>query len=705
MSLKECLEANVPDLDSTIKEYILNVLTENAGMFESALDVEEAVGPLLLSCNVNMDFSIVKLCQEIVELLKKNVNASLPLAGKLLAPVHLASLHSESNSTPAFPSTLKCPPRSMSQPDVKKLEKVEKKLLLKQEKRESKGLCRPHSTGELTASVSHRINRREENSEARGQNLTRDINVESIDVSYGNKRLLVNADLRMYKGKRYGLVGRNGVGKTTLLRMISSGNIQLPSHMRILHVEQEVEGDDTLVIDSVLQADTRRQKLLQEEGRIREGMGSTSDKSADQLSVRLQEVYEELQAIEADKAFARAAGILFGLGFDSESQKRPTKEYSGGWRMRVALARALFVRPDLLLLDEPTNMLDMKTVLWLENYLLTWPTILCVVSHDREFLNNVATEIIYMHNLRLEYYNGNYDQFEKTKTELLANQQREYEAQKMHRAHVQEFIDRFRYNAKRASLVQSKIKMLEKLPELLPVEVDPPVVIKFPPCDSLNPPIIQLENVSFHYAKERPVLRNVNFSASMESRICLVGDNGSGKTTFLKLIVGMLDPVKGERRLHRLLKVAYFTQHHVDQLVMDVNPVELIQQRYPGTKYEECRSALGRFGITGDLALQRISTLSGGQKSRLAFSLLSVMKPNFLILDEPTNHLDIETVDALGEALRQFGGGVIVVTHEERLIKMVCKELLIIRDGIVTQLEGGIEEYKACIQKELAKLI
>ncbi|KHJ43114.1 ABC transporter, ATP-binding protein [Trichuris suis] len=282
-----------------------------------------------------------------------------------------------------------------------------------------------------------------------------------------------------------------------------------------------------------------------------------------------------------------------------------------------------------------------------------------------------------MHNLRLEYYNGNYDQFEKTKTELLANQQREYEAQKMHRAHVQEFIDRFRYNAKRASLVQSKIKMLEKL---------------FPPCDSLNPPIIQLENVSFHYAKERPVLRNV-------------GDNGSGKTTFLKLIVGMLDPVKGERRLHRLLKVAYFTQHHVDQLVMDVNPVELIQQRYPGTKYEECRSALGRFGITGDLALQRISTLSGGQKSRLAFSLLSVMKPNFLILDEPTNHLDIETVDALGEALRQFGGGVIVVTHEERLIKMVCKELLIIRDGIVTQLEGGIEEYKACIQKELAKLI
>uniref|UniRef100_A0A5S6QQ74 ABC transporter domain-containing protein n=1 Tax=Trichuris muris TaxID=70415 RepID=A0A5S6QQ74_TRIMR len=276
MSLKECLESNVPDLDTPIKEYILNILTENADLFESAMDVEDAIGPLLQSCNLAVNFSVAKLCEEIVALLGKNSSPSLPSVGKLLAPVHLASLHSESVPMPTLANMTNC--SSRSSPDVKKLEKVEKKLLQKQEKRGNKGLCRPHSTGEITASVSHRINRREENSEIRGQNLTRDVNVESIDVSYGNKKLLVNADLRLYKGKRYGLVGRNGVGKTTLLRMISNGSIQLPSHMCVLHVEQEVEGDDTPVIDSVLQADTRRQRLLDEEARIREETCNTYDK-------------------------------------------------------------------------------------------------------------------------------------------------------------------------------------------------------------------------------------------------------------------------------------------------------------------------------------------------------------------------------------------------------------------------------------------
>ncbi|KAL1235372.1 ATP-binding cassette sub-family F member [Trichinella spiralis] len=266
----------------------------------------------------------------------------------------------------------------------------------------------------------------------------------------------------------------------------------------------------------------------------------------------------------------------------------------------------------------------------------------------------------------------------------MINQRREYEAQKQFKEHVQEFIDRFRYNAKRASLVQSKIKMLEKLPELKPLELDAPVVLRFPDTEKLNPPILKLDNVSFRYNDERVIFDNVTFTADMESRICLVGDNGSG-----------------ERHAHRLLKIGYFTQHHVDQLIMDINPVQLMELKYPGKKYEEYRSSLGRFGITGDLALQTIRLLSGGQKSRLAFAMLCLMNPNFLILDEPTNHLDIETVDALGEAINQFNGGVIIVTHEERLISMVCKELVIVSDGKVTQLDGGLREYKAIVDKEV----
>ncbi|KRZ87924.1 ATP-binding cassette sub-family F member 3 [Trichinella sp. T8] len=726
MALENLLLSYFPDLDVVIKDFILNILTDESNNIRSSSEVFDAIGELLESCSISNQCNVGEICDRISKLRRKEEPGFKEQKEKLLLedPIHIASSSPISfNDELTFANCIdlrkskhKISVQLKSRfnfyiliilldlifyigVDAKKLEKVERRLQQKQEKRLLEQSITQNKSNDVTATVSHRSNRREDQCESRGKNMSRDVNIESLDISFGSKKLLTEAKLHLTPGKRYGLVGRNGVGKTTLLKMISGGQIRIPSHISILHVEQEVTGDDTLVIDCVLASDCKRQKLLEEEEEIRSQLANRDEGNVSNR--RLGEIYDELEAIEADKAPARASSILYGLGFDDEDQKRPTREFSGGWRMRIALAQALFLKPDLLLLDEPTNMLDMKTVIWLENYLLTWPSILVVVSHDRVFLNSISNEIIYMHSHQLNYFAGNYDQFEKTKNEMMINQRREYEAQKQFKEHVQEFIDRFRYNAKRASLVQSKIKMLEKLPELKPLELDAPVVLRFPDTEKLNPPILKLDNVSFRYNDERVIFDNVTFTADMESRICLVGDNGSGKTTFLKLLTGMLDPVKGERHAHRLLKIGYFTQHHVDQLIMDINPVQLMELKYPGKKYEEYRSSLGRFGITGDLALQTIRLLSGGQKSRLAFAMLCLMNPNFLILDEPTNHLDIETVDALGEAINQFNGGVIIVTHEERLISMVCKELVIVSDGKVTQLDGGLREYKAIVDKEV----
>uniref|UniRef100_A0A8C3KLV5 ATP-binding cassette sub-family F member 3 n=1 Tax=Calidris pygmaea TaxID=425635 RepID=A0A8C3KLV5_9CHAR len=538
--------------------------------------------------------------------------------------------------------------------NAKKLEKAEARLKAKQDKRMERDSLK--TSGPLVleeASASQAASKKETRMESSGKNKSYDVRIENFDVSFGERVLLAGADLNLAFGRRYGLVGRNGLGKTTLLKMIASRSLRIPSHISILHVEQEVAGDETPALQSVLECDTTRESLLQEEraltAKINAGRGEGTE------GARLSEIYTKLEEIEADKAPARASVILAGLGFNAKMQQQTTKEFSGGWRMRLALARALFARPDLLLLDEPTNMLDVRAILWLETYLQTWQSTILVVSHDRNFLNAVATDIIHLHSQRLDTYRGDFENFMKIKEERLKNQQREYEAQQQYREHIQVFIDRFRYNANRASQVQSKLKLLEKLPELKPVDKESEVIMKFPDgFEKFSPPILQLDEVDFYYDPSHYIFRALSVSADLESRICVVGENGAGKSTMLKILMGELAPVRGIRHAHRNLKIGYFSQHHVDQLDLNISAVELLARKFPGKTEEEYRHHLGSYGVSGELAVRPVASLSGGQKSRVAFAQMTMSCPNFYILDEPTNHLDMETIEALAKALNKF---------------------------------------------------
>ncbi|XP_068150002.1 ATP-binding cassette sub-family F member 3 [Drosophila tropicalis] len=698
------LQREFPAMDTELLDYIGGVLTGGDEEFETGDDIFDAVGDILQSVDgERSEDSIRGICEEFLQIMR---NDSKNVERKVLnAPVNIEEMAKNMERMDKDMQSIWVVNKDgANKVDSKKLEKAEAKLQQKQEKRQevTKSGVVPVAVKLQTATASQVTNKKNTKMDQKGLNRSMDIKIENFDLAFGEKVLLQNANLLLSFGRRYGLVGRNGLGKTTLLRMIAERQLQIPSHISVLHVEQEVVGDDTSAVDSVLECDTERTRLLTREKEILAALNSGQVQDAS-LSNELSETYAALQNIEADKAVARASVILKGLGFDADMQLRPTKSFSGGWRMRLALARALFSKPDLLLLDEPTNMLDIKAIIWLETYLQSWPTTILVVSHDRNFLDTVPTDIIHLHSQELEAYKGNYDQFEKTKTEKLKSQRREYEAQMAHRSHVQEFIDRFRYNANRASSVQSKIKMLEKLPELKPVEKETVVTLKFPEVEPLNPPVLAISEVSFRYqpTDPLPIFKGVNLSATSDSRICIVGENGAGKSTLLKIIVGQLSTIYGNIVLHRGLRIGYFAQHHVDHLNMNVTCVGVLAELFPGRPDEEYRRQLGSFGISGPLALQSIASLSGGQKSRVALAKMCMAEPNFLVLDEPTNHLDIETIDALGKAINAFKGGVILVSHDERLIKVVCKELWVCGNRTVRAIEGGLDEYKREVYKEI----
>jgi ATP-binding cassette subfamily F protein 3 len=372
--------------------------------------------------------------------------------------------------------------------------------------------------------------------------------------------------------------------------------------------------------------------------------------------------------------------------------------------MRLALARALFVKPDLLMLDEPSNMLDLNAIAWLEDYLQTWPSTLVVVSHDRSFLDAVATDIIWQHSERLDYFKGNFTQFYATKTDRLLTQKKEYETQLAYRQHLQAFIDRWRYNANRAAQAQSKIKILEKLPELEPPEKEDSESFKFPETEKISPPLLQLSEVTFGYTKEKMILRDVNIDVSLDSRIAVIGPNGAGKSTLIKLLVGDLDPLSGNAVRNGRLRIAFFAQHHVDSLDLSLSPVAFLNAKFPGQGEQEYRAHLGAFGITGLTGLQKIGTLSGGQKSRVAFAVLSMQKPHIILLDEPSNHLDIEGIDALMAAIKTWNGGVILISHDTRFITTVAKELWVCNEGSVQKFYGDVSAYKRLIVENHSKM-
>ncbi|KAJ3767022.1 P-loop containing nucleoside triphosphate hydrolase protein [Lentinula raphanica] len=537
------------------------------------------------------------------------------------------------------------------------------------------------------------------------RNKSKDIHLPSIDVNFGSNRILSGATLTLAYGRRYGLIGRNGVGKSTLLRHIAMREVPIPPHITILFVEQEIVGDDTIALDSVLKADVWRDHLLKEEALLNaklnelesEGDDKRFEDAREEASSRLAEVHARLAEMDAESGPARAAALLAGLGFDEADQKRPTKSFSGGWRMRLALARALFVKPSLLLLDEPSNHIDLNALAWLEDYLQTWQGTLLVVSHDRAFLDAVATDIVHQHSGRLDYYKGNFTQFYSTKSERDRNLRKEYDAQMDYRKHLQAFIDRWRYNANRAAQAQSKIKILEKLPDLQPPEEDETENFKFPETEKISPPLLQMSEVTFGYTPEKMILKNVSFDVGLDSRIAIVGANGSGKSTLVKILTGDLNPLGGQVNRNGRLRVGYFAQHHVDSLVPTMTPVQFLASKFPGKTEQEYRQHLGNFQISGMTGLQLIGTLSGGQKSRVAFAVLSLQRPHVLLLDEPTNHLDIEGLDALMDALNMWNGGVIIISHDERFITNVAKELWVCANETVSKFKGDVQSYKNLI--------
>ncbi|EPR58202.1 ATP-binding cassette sub-family F member 1 [Toxoplasma gondii ME49] len=550
--------------------------------------------------------------------------------------------------------------------------------------------------------------------------------VDSFSIAVAGRELLIDAQLKLVKGRRYGLVGRNGIGKSTLLSALVRQEIHgVDPDIAIGMVEQEHLWGSETVLDAVLAVDEDRLRLLEEEQVLLK-----QEDQSEKVGRRLGVIYERLQEIDAANAEKTAATILRGLGFTESMQHMKVTALSGGWRMRVLLARCLFSDPDVLLLDEPTNHLDLEAVQWLTNYLsvsegpVDGQTMRCgkdkiviVVSHAREFLNDVCTDMIHFTNQNLTYYKGDFDTFESVRAAQLLQQQRQAEAQQAKIKHVQSFIDKFRYNAKRASLVQSRIKLLSKLPMLDMVAEDPSLHFNFKEPEVLAAPLLQAEEVSFSYAPRKSdeesegaaedaetddaeptagaspsekadenargkeggklIVRGLNLNVDMDSRIALCGVNGSGKSTILKLLVGSEQPTKGMVHRNGKLRIGYFTQQHVDQLDLTLNAVQSLQMRYPeaGLKDEAARTYLGQFGISGLLALEPLYILSGGQKSRVAIALMAFNNPHILILDEPTNHLDLDAVQALIAALNNFKGGVLLVSHDSHLLSCVVEEI------------------------------
>ena len=514
------------------------------------------------------------------------------------------------------------------------------------------------------------------------------LRLSDITIRIAGRTLLDQASLTIEPGRRVGLVGRNGAGKSTLLKAIAGdlipdgGEIRLARTARMATVAQEAPAGPDRLIDVVLAADTERLRLLAEAGHAE--------------PVRLAEIHERLRAIGADSAPARAAAILAGLGFDAAAQTRPVSEFSGGWRMRVALAAALFAAPDLLLLDEPTNHLDLEATLWLESWLARFPGGALIVSHDRGLLDRAVEAIAHLDRGKISLTPGGFDEFVRIRTERATQQQKAGERVAAERARIQGFVDRFRAKASKARQAQSRLKALARLPQIDAVVEDAPTRFAFPEPARLAPPILALDRVTTGY-DGKPVLRGLSLSLDMEDRIALLGANGNGKSTFAKLLAGRLAPQSGEIRRGPRLRVGYFAQHQAEELALDDTPLGHMARALPRATPPLLRAQLARFGLDADRAETRVAALSGGEKARLLLALATRDAPQLLILDEPTNHLDIDAREALVKALADFAGAVLLITHDPHLVELVADRLWLVADGTVRNFDGDLDDYRALL--------
>ncbi|KAG2333493.1 hypothetical protein Bca52824_004673 [Brassica carinata] len=519
---------------------------------------------------------------------------------------------------------------------------------------------------------------------------SRDIRIESLSVTFHGHDLVVDSMLELNYGRRYGLLGLNGCGKSTLLTAIGLRELPIPDHMDIYHLSHEIEATDMSSLEAVMSCDEERLKLEKEI--------ETLVEQDDGGGERLDTIYERLEAMDAATAEKRAAEILFGLGFDKEMQAKKTKDFSGGWRMRIALARALFIMPTILLLDEPTNHLDLEACVWLEESLKNFERILVVVSHSQDFLNGVCTNIIHMQSKQLKYYTGNFDQYCQTRSELEENQMKQYRWEQEQISHMKEYIARFGHgSAKLARQAQSKEKTLAKMERgglTEKVARDSVLVFRFADVGKLPPPVLQFVEVSFGYTPDYLIYKNIDFGVDLDSRVALVGPNGAGKSTLLKLMTGELHPTEGMVRRHNHLKIAQYHQHLAEKLDLEVPALIYMMNEFPGNEEEKMRAAIGRFGLTGKAQVMPMKNLSDGQRSRVIFAWLAYKQPNMLLLDEPTNHLDIETIDSLAEALNEWDGGLVLVSHDFRLINQVAHEIWVCEKQCITKWNGDIMDFK-----------
>ena len=549
----------------------------------------------------------------------------------------------------------------------------------------------------------------------------KDIKISSLTVRAKGKILLENTAVTIAHGRKYGLVGPNGKGKSTLLRLLARRQIPVPEGIDALLVEQEVVGDKHSALESVVMADTELMKLRDEEKDLTEKMESltTSEDTKDdgKMAARLTEIYEKLTNMGASSANARASKILHGLGFTPAMQERATSTFSGGWRMRISLARALFIQPTLLMLDEPTNHLDLRAAIWLEEYLMRWKKTLIVVSHDRDFLDSVTSDIIHLHDERLHQYKGNFSAFEEM------YEQRRREANKQFEKY-EKAMKAAKKSGNREQLKKAKDQgkkkgkkgkkgMDDEAEAARGTEIrkwnDYTVHFEFPEPTELNPPLISLMDADFKYPNRDDFgMKNLNLGIDMGSRIAIVGPNGAGKSTLMNLLAGDIEPTSGTSRRSQKLRIGRYAQHFVDVLTLDVTPVHYLLEKFPDSGYriEQMRAKLGKFGLSGHHHMQPIVKLSGGQKARVVFAAISLSRPHILLLDEPTNHLDMQSVDALADAIEEYEGGVVIISHDSRLLSRVCEdeersEVWIVEDGELETYDGDFDDYRDELVREI----